>query len=131
MVQVYSATELYVVPVGVCNFAFRAYSDCPQSVITYYQSDDSTTWTGCLMFLTIIIHDTVCMLISCPHQHFITCTIVKIHSLNVQLQGCLCHLQFLEFTPLCYEQQKRFNISNSTLSALILAGDLETRWDWS
>jgi len=27
------------------------------------------------------------MLISCPHQHFITCTNVRIHSFNVPLQG--------------------------------------------
>ena len=47
------------------------------------------------------------MLISCPHQQFNTSTYVKIHSFNVPLQGFLCQFQFLEFTPLRYEQQKR------------------------
>ena len=50
------------------------------------------------------------MLINFPHQHFITCTTVKIHSFNVPLHGLLCQFQLLEFTPLCYEQHKRFNI---------------------
>jgi len=62
------------------------------------------------------------MLISYPHQHFITCTNLKIRSFNVPLQGFLCHFQFLDFIPLCYEQQKRFNIdrhSPSVLSVLL------------
>ena len=66
------------------------------------------------------------MIISCSHQQCITCTNVKIDSFNVPLQGFLCQFQFLEFTPLCYEQQKRFNRTSAqsigTFSALILAG---------
>jgi len=57
------------------------------------------------------------MLISCPHQHFITCTNVNIHSFNVPCQGCMCQFQFLEFTPLCFEQQKQFNIHRHSPSA--------------
>ena len=59
------------------------------------------------------------MLISCPHQHCVTCT--QVHPFNVPLQMCLCQFQFLEFTPLVYEQHKRFNIhrySPSTRSVL-------------
>jgi len=58
------------------------------------------------------------MLISCQQQYHITCTNVKIHSFNDPLQGCLCQFQFLEFTPLCYEQHKRFNIHRHCPSAL-------------
>ena len=58
------------------------------------------------------------MLISCPNQHFIACTNVKIHSLNVPLQGLLNQFQFLKFTPLCYEQHKRFNKHRHSPSAL-------------
>jgi len=61
------------------------------------------------------------MLISCPHQHVFTYTNVKIHSFNVSLQVFVYQFQFLEFTPLCYEQQKRFHIhlhSTSELSVL-------------
>jgi len=78
------------------------------------QSADSTAWTG----FSIIIHDTVWMQISCPYQHFITYTNVKIHSFNVPLQGFLCQFQFLEFTSLRYENRKRFNIYRYSPSAL-------------
>jgi len=40
---------------------------------------------------------------------------VKIHLFNVPLQGFLCQFQFLEFTPLCYEQKKQFNIQFGTV----------------
>ena len=76
------------------------------------QSADSTAWTG----FSIIIHDTVWMQFSCPYQHFITYTNVKIHSFNVPFQGFLC--QFLEFTSLRYENRKRFNIYRYSPSAL-------------
>ena len=58
------------------------------------------------------------MLFSCPHKHFITCTNVKINSFNVPLQAFSCQFQFLEFTPLCYEQPKRFTIHRHSPSAL-------------
>ena len=61
-------------------------------------------------WFSISIHDTVWTLISCPNLHFITCMNVKIHLFNVPLQVFLCQFQFLEFTPLYYEQQNRFNI---------------------
>jgi len=48
---------------------------------------------------SIIIHDTVRLLVICPHQHFVTCTNVNCHSFNVPLQGFLCQFQFLELTP--------------------------------
>jgi len=41
-----------------------------------------------------------------------------IHSFNVPRQGFLCQFQFLEFTPLCYEQQKWFSIHRHSPSAL-------------
>jgi len=58
------------------------------------------------------------MLISFPHQHFITCTNVKIYSFNVPIHGFLCQFQFIELTPLCYEQQKRFNIHRHSPTSL-------------
>ena len=61
------------------------------------------------------------ILCECPHQHFNTCTNVKIHLFNVPLQWSTTSIfisKFLEFTPLCYEQQKQFNIHRHSLSAL-------------
>jgi len=68
----------------------------------------------------VIIHDIERMLISCLHQHFITCTNVKIHSFNVpfHFKFFLCQFLFLEFILLCYEQHKRFNIHRHSPSAL-------------
>jgi len=60
------------------------------------------------------------MVINFPDQHFITCTNVKIHSFNIPVQEFLCRFQLIECTPLCYEQQKRFNIHRHSSSALSL-----------
>ena len=49
------------------------------------------------------------MLISCPHQHFITCTNVKIHSFNVPLEVC-----FVSFNSLNLLLFVMYNRNGST-----------------
>ena len=58
------------------------------------------------------------MLISCPHQQLLHARMLRFTHSRVPLQGFLCQIQFLEFSPLCYEQQKRFNIHRHSPSAL-------------
>jgi len=47
------------------------------------------------------------------YMHECQDSLIQCSTLRVLLQ-----FQFLEFTPLCYEQQKRFNIHRHSTSAL-------------
>ena len=99
---------------------------CTPGVILVKQCTDSTHWTGCLM-VSIIIHDTVWMLISCPHQHCITCTNDKIHSFNVLLQVMFESIPILWiYSSLLWTTETVKHTSAQsirTFSALILVGD--------
>ena len=88
-------------------------------------SNQSTAWTGFYWF-SISIHDTVWMLISSTHLHFITCTNVQIHSFNVHFKGFCVNSNSLNF--LLFVMNNRNGSTYiaqfiSTFSALILAGD--------
>ena len=81
-------------------------------------NDETRQWRQWLRTVHIVTHATVWILISYTYHQGITYTNVKIHSFNVPLQGFMLHFQFLESTPLCYEQQKQFNIHRHSPSVL-------------
>jgi len=77
-------------------------------------------------WFSVIIHDTLWMLISCPHQHVITCTKVNIHSYNVPLQGILSIPIRWIYSSLLWTSdtvQQTSAQSISTFCVLILAVD--------
>ena len=71
---------------------------------------------GCSWF-SFITHDTLWLLISTPHQHCLHAR-MSISTRSIFHFKGVCVFQFLEFTPLCYEQQKRFNIHRYSPSEL-------------
>ena len=81
-------------------------------------NDETRQWRQWLRTVHIVTHATVWILISYTYHQGITYTNVKIHSFNVPLQGFMLQFQFLEFTHLCYEQQKQFNIHRHSPSVL-------------
>jgi len=87
------------------------------STASMNQSADSTACTRLLMVFNY--YSWYCVNANqLPTTTLSTCMHIKIHAFNVPLQEFLCQLQFLDFTPLCYEQQKRFNLHRYSPSAL-------------